>query len=203
MQTPREFSNSYEFIPAHQTFAATSSSSRSSSPPPPSPPSTGVLDQVLGVHHTYGIQFGYDAHMQHFIPQGNPSFMHSTGIYPTSTYMSETEYQCIAPPDLHLTPSLSRPHSSSQNHAEYRPFFAQTLEDQMLLDPSQIPSLELPKRKGERALARLQRSVSNSHNQPLFLTRDLISSLLLFFCPTGRRPSAQLAMRPMHPKVRA
>ena len=168
MQMPRPFSNSYEFRSAHHNFAATSSSSRSSTPPTPSPPSTGVLDQVLGIHNPYGIQFGYDAHMQQFIPQGTSPFVHPNDIYTTNSYMPEPEFQCIAPPDLHFTPPPSQ--QSSQIHAEYQNFFPPSVEEQTLPDPSQIPSFELPKRKGERALARLQRSVSSKRKHLLVTT---------------------------------
>jgi hypothetical protein len=168
MQMPRPFPNSYEFRPAHHNFAATSSSSRSSTPPTPSPPSTGVLDQVLGIQNPYGIQFGFNAHMQRFLPQGAPPFGHPSDIYSTSSYMPEPEYQCIAPPDLHFTPPPS--HLSTQTHAEHQTFFPPAIEDRTLPGPSQIPSSELPKRKGERALARLQRSVRRKRKHLLATT---------------------------------
>jgi len=173
MQTPLPFSNPHQlFRPAHYNFATTSSSSRSSTPSSPPPPSIPVLDQAFGPNNLYTIPFAYDAHMQHYVPQENPPFMHPNTLYSTSPYISEPEYQCIAPPELHFNLLPTQP--SPQHHAEYQPIlpvFPPRIDEHMLPDPSQTPSIELPKRKGERALARLQRSVSQKRNHPAPRTR--------------------------------
>lgn len=154
----------YGFDHAHYGFGATASSSRSSTPPLPSPPYTGVLDQVFRGHNPYTVPFAYDARMQHYVPEAHPSYAHHGDIFSVGPFAPDPGYQCVAPPELHFThpPSFPPP----QARIEYRPSPPECLEDFMLPNPSEIPSSELPKRKGERALARLHRSVSIPSKAP-------------------------------------
>ena len=158
----RPVQNSYGFNPAHYHYGATASSSQSNTSSSPSPSYTGALDQVFGGHNPYTIPVAYDAQMHHFIQEPKPSYGHPTDVFSVDPFASDPEYQCIAPPELHFTPPPTFPPPQAQAHTTYHSFPSEMMEEHMLPNPSELPSLELPKRKGERALARLQRSVGNS-----------------------------------------
>lgn len=147
----------YGFEPVHYSFGVTASSSRSSTPSVPSPPYTGVLDQVIGGRNLYDAHFAYDAQMQQYIPEAQPQYVQQVDLFSITPFSQEMGYQCIAPPELHFGPPppfLAPP----QAQPEYKPLPSEVLSRNMLPAPSGAPSFELPKRKGERALARLHRS---------------------------------------------
>lgn len=144
-------------ITDYSLYATTSSSSRSNTPQSPSPPATGVLDQVFGDHNPYVGQYDYYARMEEVNPNPFPAYVQPMEVQYFEQFLFDPSYLCVPVPDLPQPPSVPIPQPILPAKQNSQVVFMTTLSPNMVPIPSQAPS-DLPKRKGDRALARLHRS---------------------------------------------
>jgi hypothetical protein len=148
-------------IPDYSFYATTSSSSRSNTPQSPSPPATGVLDQVFGNHNPYVEQYNYYAHMEDVNSNPFPAYVQPIDVQYIEQFLFDPSYMCVPTPELPMPPSMPIPQPIAPTKQDSQAVFMTTLSSNMIPIPAQAPS-DLPKRKGDRALARLHRSVRSS-----------------------------------------
>jgi len=142
------------YDPASFMFSSASSSNYTSSP---SQQSMGSLQQVFGSLNPYAAPPGYDAPVYSSLREPLDSYASHPELLAMDQYQFNPAYPCVSPPDLQIPPSppVIPPQTYSVHHSRLN-----DAKNQILLPAAaKIPSADLPKRKGDRALARLRRSV--------------------------------------------
>ena len=140
-------------------FATTRSSSRCSTPSllsPPSPPSTGALDQVFGGENPYTDPLFFGISMDDTTFYEAAAFVHPMDLHG----LSDPNFACNIPPDLQFASTMMQQSFEPQPSTGLEVTYITSTSDTMQPLPLQEFSVDLPKRKGDRALARLHRSVS-------------------------------------------
>lgn len=162
--------------PACPLFSPTSSPSHLSNSSSPSSQSMASLSQVFSSMNPYTGPVCYDAPMYDHPREPVDSHTQLVDVRAMDQYYFDPSFICISPPELQIPPSA--PTVSPQVQHGYHHHQYQGLRAEIMLPaPSPPSSVDLPKRKGDRALARLQRSV-----RPAFLSLWQHSSLTSNTC---------------------
>ncbi|CAG7850202.1 SubName: Full=Uncharacterized protein {ECO:0000313/EMBL:CCA72262.1} [Serendipita indica DSM 11827] len=138
-------------------FATTRSSSRCSTPSLPSPPSplfTGALDQVFGAQNPYIDPLLFGGSIDNATLYEATAFVHPMDLHS----LPDPNFGCIIPPDLHFASPMVQQTFDPQPPQTLEVTYITSTSDTMQPLPQQSYSVDLPKRKGDRALARLHRS---------------------------------------------
>jgi hypothetical protein len=124
---------------------------------PSSQQSMGSLQQVFGSLNAYAAPPCYDAPV--YTPAREPlvSYVPHPELLTMDQYQFNPAYPCVSPPDLQI--QSPRPVIPPQTYSVYSSPLCDAKNQILLPAAPELPPADPPKRKGDRALARLHRSV--------------------------------------------
>jgi hypothetical protein len=149
---------SFMFSPASSTNYNSSSSQQP----------MGPLQQVFGPLNPYTAPPCYNAPVYSPLKEPLDSYVSHPELLAMEQYHFNLAYPCVSPPDLQILPSppVIPPQAYSVHHSPFN-----DAKNQISLPAApKFSSADLPKRKGDRALARLHRSVRRVFIAPHILT---------------------------------
>lgn len=161
----------------HFLSVATSSSSRSNSPPSPNPPRSEAIDPIFASYDPYAISYTtpyFEPYPLQQPPQSTqPNFVSPQELHLAYQQLQSVGYLNVNPPAdfggmqaFSMTPSYEPVKQEPIPLQQEQTFL---LNEELRPISGSLTSVELPKRKGDRALARLHRSVRQTPTVSAFL----------------------------------